>query len=270
MDDLEFLDTDQEQGDPNPDPPAPAANAPKDKGGDKDDDIRQELKSLRARVSEAENDARYWREQAKTPAPKDDAPAEDDDDVDLEGVDLVDVISSGDPKKVKETFKKLGFVSEKDVQKRIQETRQEIAQNAKITDEYPDLADPSSEFFKAADAEYRDLIADDPSLKDKPSTIRLAAKLAAAKQGGGSRGGDDDRAERIARQSGDRSRKQGRGQSADNRQDGPQQLSKTQKTIVQRLQDAGADIDEEKYTARAQKGVRMGLRNAMGATRRAA
>src|SRR4051794_15256931 len=86
-------------------------NPPEEKGDDEVKSLRDEVKNLRGRVSEAENNTRFWYEKANGGEGRQAAEADADDDPAPQlDEDLVDVLSSGDTKKVKETFRKLGFV----------------------------------------------------------------------------------------------------------------------------------------------------------------
>jgi hypothetical protein len=242
-----------------PDPPVPAVgqDPPKDDKGDDAKAIREELRSLRARVTEAETDSRFWREQAKSPAAaaaKDEEPEEDD--VKIDG-DLVDIISSGDAKLIRDTFKKMGFVGKAEVDAAIKRTREEIGQKSQMFREYPDLENPKSDFFKETDREYRALSEKYPRLVGTDELIAMAADRVKARSASSSDEDEDERAERIERQSGDRSRKQN-GKEKDN------QLNKSQMSIVDRFRAAGSKVSVEGYQKRASAGVRLGLGNALG------
>lgn len=237
-------------------------SAPEQKPAAKEPDplaeMRDELRSLRTRVSEAENDARFWRTKASGEAPKEEGENDGDDEPSVTD-DLLETFSSGDAKRVAKVLKEMGFVRQADVEKAITNTRKEISSQGQLYKTYPDLADSESEFFLETAKRYNQLVQDEPSLKKSPKTIEIAARLTAAELGVSetpSRRDDDgdyERASRVARQSGDR----GRGSRAAKGSDGPSELSAVQRSIIAKFQAAGSTVTEEGYRARADKGVKM-------------
>jgi hypothetical protein len=232
---------------------------------DEQKEIREELASLRNRLSETENNAKYWYEQAKGKATAPAAVEEEEEVIELKE-DLVDVISSGDVKKIKETFKKLGFVDEKEVKQRIAQTRQQIAEEAELFGPYPDLKNPESELFKEAAKEYGQLA---KQFGESPKTLALAARIAAKSIGYEASTSsrrqpaqeDDDEADRVRRVN---SQSGSRGRSAKGGNEGPDEFSPAQKSIIDRFQAVGSSLTPEGYRKRAETGVRMSARSAGG------
>lgn len=236
----------------------------KDDGKDGDDpvrELREELKQLRGRLSETEQNAKFWYEKASGKSTANETADEDEEEEKFDE-DLVDVISSNDPKKVKTALRKLGFVSEKDVQKRITQTREQIAAETELFGAYPDLKDQDSELFTTTSKEYARLA---KKMGDSQQTLAIAAELAAAKIGyeapakGGRRRNDDDEEDRVQRVN---SQQGSRGRNTRTRSEGPEEFSDAQRSIIAKFQSAGSSLTPEVYRDRANKGVRMGARNA--------
>jgi hypothetical protein len=248
--------------------PKPAAKAETTKDPDKEAarELREENKALRARVSEAEDNVKFWHgKAAQTPKA---AKVEEDEAEDKPlSSDLVDAISSGDKKLVQKLFREMGFVSAREVDNKIGQTRAQITEESKLYGKYPELQDNTSEFFKSAAAHYNDL-ASDPTLAKSPKLIEIAAKLAAAELGGDEEvtpkpkrreAADDeesDRVRRVSTQTGPRGGVKAR-ETADNNA-----LSAAQANIVKKFQAAGSSLTVEGYTKQAQAGVRMSGRSA--------
>ena len=218
--------------------------------------IRLELKELKGAISERDRALEYWRGKAEGKGTANSSAEGDDDEEDVKlDDDLVDAISSNDPKRISKALKSLGFVREKDVQRTIAGTRAAMTREAKLVSEFPELNDEKSPFYEATKKHYADLVADDPSLKQSPATLRMAAKLAKAELESGE--GEESRASRISRQSGGRQVRRSSSQSGGSAE-GSEELSPVQKRIIANLRDAGAKIDEAGYKKRAASGVRMG------------
>jgi hypothetical protein len=263
IDEVEELE-DQSGGDTKPAKAEPAKDPDKEAARE----LREENKLLRARVSEAEDNVKFWHgKAAQTPkaAKAEEAEAEDK----PLSADLVDAISSGDTKLVKKLFREMGFASDRDVDNKIGQTRAQITEESKLYGKYPDLQDNQSEFFKSAAKHYNDL-AQDPTLAKSPKLIEIAARLAKAELGDGEEveerrapkrrdpdeDAETDRVRRVSTQSGPRGGAKAR-ETADNNV-----LSAAQASIVKKFQEAGSDLTVERYTSRANRGVRMSGRSA--------
>lgn len=233
-------------------------------------ELRRLLKDERKARKDAEEGVRYWHEQAKGGKPGAKADEEEEEAPKL-SVDLVDALTNGDAKQIKKALRELGFVESKDVDHKIGTTRAQMTEEARLYGRYPDLQDEESELYQETRAIYLDL-AKDPSMAKSPKLVETAAKMAArilgqeekkpSRRAVAREAADEDddyeereqeRVRRVARQSGDR----GRQPKRDDRQDSTE-LSGTQKSIVQKFRDAGADfLTDEAYAKRAQRGIRM-------------
>jgi hypothetical protein len=250
----------EELGEQVADETAPAEKAKpepaKDAAKDSDRELREEVKALRGRVSEAENNAKYWHGKAAQAPVKEEKADEPDPAL---SSDLVDAISSGDKKLVQKLFKEMGFVSSKDVDKAISTTRAQITEEAKLYGAFPELQDNKSELFQLTAAKYNEL-ASDPILAKSGKLIEIAAKLAAAELGtekakpANRRAAADeeetDRVRRVSTQTVPRGSKVARDATNDD-------LSAAQSNLVKKFQAAGSTITEEGYKKHASLGVRM-------------
>jgi hypothetical protein len=133
------------------------------------------------------------------------------------------------------------------VNTRVTAIQKQMVDDATLTREFPQLLDETSEMSAATAREYRELIKEDPDLKNRRSTLRTAAKLAKASI----RPKVDEaaRQRRIASQAGDPG---GMGGGDD---DDDEALSPFQKDFLRKMNaDGGDQISEEAYTKRAKKG----------------
>jgi hypothetical protein len=216
--------------------------------------LREELKRERESRAEAEENARFWHGKAKS-EPRE--PAKPKEPVKIT-VDLVDAISSNDPVRVSQAMREMGFVDGAEMDRRINATASTVRTEEQLYGSYPELRDPKSEFYKTTAKHYNEL-RQDPALANAPSLMVVAARLAKAELGTASAASktdeeDDDRAQRVARQSGDKGRRPAARAAAD----GPEELSSAQRSLIAKFQEAGANLTEESYTKRAKAGVRMG------------
>lgn len=223
-------------------------------------ELREENKTLRGRVSEAEHNSQFWHNKAQGAGGGAKAAAvEEEAEPAPLSEDIVDALASGDTRRISKLFGEMGFVKQSEVDKAITSTRAQITEEAKLYGEYPDLQDKNSDFFKSAAAHYNDL-AKDPAMAKSPKLIEVAARLAQADMGGREetpaprrRDDDDaDRVRRVASQSGDRGTKSSRTRDADN-----QDLSPAQANLIAKFQAAGSSLTVENYKKQANAGVRM-------------
>jgi hypothetical protein len=234
--------------------------------------VQRELKETRAREKESAASARYWADQARNaPAKPAEKPAPVADN--LDDVDLVDIITTQGAKGLGSVIERMGYVKRSEVANEIQATRGADRAETAVLAAYPALADNSSPLF-AKTAEIWNQLKQDPDMARSPQLMMIAARTAAAELGlkADPRGqrqpgrtrepdpdGDDyiqdedqERSERIARQSGDRgTRPAARGAAAET-------LNTMQRNLVAKFKAVGADIDEDRYMRRAQGGVRIG------------
>ncbi len=214
-------------------------------------ELQRELRELRKSQEELTRTAEYWRGKAEGKAGAANAePEEDEEEITVED-DLVDAISSNDATRVAKALKSMGFVREKDVRQTIASTRAAMTAEAKLIQQFPDLADESSEFYEATKKHYRELVKEDPALAQSPATLKTAARMAQLELGEAATA-EESRAARVSRQAGGRTVRATAGSKAGN-----QDLSPAQRRIIENLRAAGADISEEGYRKRATGGVRM-------------
>ena len=227
--------------------------------------LQRELKTERRSRSEFQKAAEFWTRQAQSGPAKPAATPEPE--APKVTVDLVDALTTGDHTAIAKAMREMGFVSKHEVQAEIAATRSQITAESQLLNKYPDLADDQSEFFKLTGTIYNEL-ASDPAMAKSGKLVEVAARMAKGELGGSTsrrtpaplsdddpdEDPEEDRARRVSRQSGDRGR-----HSTRQGNDGESEvLSAMQKSIVQRLRNAGADITEESYAKRAKAGVRMG------------
>ncbi len=258
----DFLEDDEQQQESAAEPEKKAAAAEPEKPPTAAElaELKKENARLNARVNEEAENSRFWHDRAKsTPAKAATAKAEEAPKL---SEDAVDAISSGDPKRIKALLSGLGFVERTEVTREIQATKNEVVSESALLNQYPDLNDQTSEFFKATARHFNDL-KQDPDMAKSPRIMQVAAKLANSELNGGNAKRQqvetsEERAERVGRQSGERSRRPStnRGAGADDATQN--ELSAGQKDIIARFRAAGADITEEGYKKRASNGVRMG------------
>lgn len=168
-------------------PAQPKAAAPKDDGS------KTRIVELERQLREAQESERYWAGRARggqepqhreaPPQPKPTAkkltPAEFIDGLTERGQDFLD-----------EIMRESGYVKRDDAAKVAEEVGTRIVQHARRTitveqqiDQIPELRDPNSELYRATDRIFSEHVAADPSLKDSPSALLMAAKLAQAEIG---------------------------------------------------------------------------------------
>lgn len=240
--------------------------------------VSKELKAERARAKESEETARYWAERARAqPAQRVEEPEAEK----IDDIDLVDIITTRGAEGLREVLSRMGFAKREELIAEVVATRGAERAEEVVLKKYPDLADNSSPLFKKT-AEIWNQLKQDPDMARSQNLMMIAARTAAAELGlkADARGGprrspevdeyddydDEDEiehAERVGRQAGDRGVRPSRGNGQ------VEELSHMQKTLVRKLQDAGADIDEERYRKRAQAGVRIGGVPSRGARRSA-
>jgi hypothetical protein len=265
-----------EEQDTPAEPEAKADDQPdKDKSKKDDDPVYQEL---RREIRDLRRENRHMVKTIARPSAAAAAPATrkaepEDDDPQLT-VDLTEAVTANDPKALKKALNELGFVSKRDVDRMLAESKAEASKGVSIAQEFPDLVNPKSEFFKVTNAILQDLKAENPGVNEM-TLIRLAAKQADAELGGGKPAkrpavrrrdeddlddddldidAEDDRIRRVGRASADGLRRrpsEGRGGEKSN------ELSAMQKRIVDNLRAAGSTITYETYAKRAGMGVTM-------------
>jgi hypothetical protein len=249
--------------------------------------LQRENAALLRRAQEAEGGRKFWYEKATAAAANAEPEPEPEPEPEKVSVDLVEAVTAGDARALRQALAEMGFVSRKDMEKEIQtrigQARTQITEEAKLYGKYPDLQDEQSELFQKTREVYLDL-AKDPAMAKSSRLVETAARLAASELGMEERQParsrrreeppevpeedfDEEEAERVERvrsQEGSRGRPHaaaGRTQDED--------LSPMQRSIVARFRAAGANITEDGYRKRAQAGIRLsGLPTRRGSSRR--
>lgn len=171
---------------------------------------RAEFESLNRRLNETQESERYWAGLARQGGGAggdrntQEEPEELVDTQDLipevTGQDTVDKAIFEDPDKWAEAIskgpaaieafvRKAGFVTAREAadiaakvaRRTVDVERGKMTTDAKIFNDFPELGDKDSELFKATAAELKELVAMDPSARNRPSTLYAAAKAAKAK-----------------------------------------------------------------------------------------
>jgi hypothetical protein len=239
--------------------------------------LHRELRQARGRIGELEASERHWSEVARAgqrqehppaEAGATGAPAEEE-------IDVIEALTSDGAKGLDRVLRKLGYARVEEIDQKIERTRAQITQDARLLGRFPDLGDEKSEFFALTAKRYEQLKGN-KGIRESGMLMELAAELAEKDfatgkkaQGGGRRrereaddddeGGyshdraaadepenEEDRIERVRAQAGSRGRRPAR--EAEPNDD----LSPLQKKIAAKL-----GVSEEAYRKRAKAGVRM-------------
>lgn len=188
----------------------PSGAGPSPQGGKGNEEVkltRAEFESLKRERDEARESERFWANRARSggqaAAEQVDEPEEQIETGDLvpdvTGEESIDKAIFSDPDKWAEAVSKgpdairayvrsLGLVTGKeaaeiarDVARRtVDVERAKMGTDAKIMNDFPELANPKSDLFKATTVELQQLVAIDPSAKNRPATLYAAAKAAKA------------------------------------------------------------------------------------------
>lgn len=185
---------------------------------------KREHEQLLKRLGELEQSERYWSERArageKPEAEPDDEPPPEDDEPPAD--DTTDQFIEDLSKKGLEALVKRGVLTKKAAIEIIQREARKVARevvgvetkklatDAELIRQFPDLEDRESALFKRTGELFREDVKGDPTLRDSPRALILAARTAKAELALESKGGgDDSRAARIRAQAGDRSGSRG-------------------------------------------------------------
>jgi len=235
--------------------------------------LRRELRQARGRIGELEASERHWSEVARTRQPVEEAPEKPP--AAEEEIDVIEALTDEGAKGLDKVLKRLGYARVEDIDQKIERTRGQITQDARLLGRFPDLGDEKSEFFAATAKRYEQLKKNE-GIRGSGMLMELAAELAEKDLGGGKKpqsggrrrepegdedddGGysddraaadepenEEDRIERVRAQAGSRGRRPAR--EAEPNDD----LSPLQKKIAARL-----GVSEEAYRKRAKAGVRI-------------
>lgn len=259
-------------------PEAPAAEpkpaAGKGKGDGNISLTKAEYDALVRERDELRTSERYWADRVRGGKQEPAEPAEpEEEDI---FADIPEIEGDTDPEKFTDALtakgakalEEHGFISKKQMQtllakqearfmqrmegligSKINGAQQQMLKDAELLSTYPELNDQKSEFFKLTQERYRELVADEPSLK-KGAGIKIAARMVRAELGKQqTRRADIDR--RIAAQQGDMTGYDGGG-------DDDEDLSPMQRQLIDKFNADGSDlIDVEAYKKRARAGTNM-------------
>lgn len=156
-------------------PAAPATGAPAQPDNAA---LQKEITDLRAALTKREEAAQYWYEKAnEKPAPAAAAPPTATNEPD-DQTDLLEMITTGGPKALLTYIKKQGgFLTQEEAEaladEKVNSKANQIATEGQLLEDYPDLADDQSEFFKATALEYHQLV---NAGVPKNMAMRLAAQ----------------------------------------------------------------------------------------------
>lgn len=235
--------------------------------------LEKELAERDKRIEELAASERYWAEQARRAVALDDEgddEPEEDFGIDDDSPDkFVEDLSE----KGLEALVKRGVLTRREARELIRQEAQQIARemieaetrklqtDAEIARQFPELQDESSDLFKRTAKIFKEMVAEDESLKRSPKALLLAARTAKAELAAAGKGSasEEERLRRIARQGGG---DHARGAAFD--ADDDDSLTPTQRKILEALNaDGGVQVTEEAYKKRAREGVRMSTRMAL-------
>ena len=130
----------------------PAEQAPPAAEPDRFAALEAKLTSMQEALNEQGNVAKFWYEKA-TASTKEVAPKE----TATDDEDILEIMAKGG-KAFEDMMTKRGYVKADDVDKKVNSRAAQLAKEAQLVKQYPDLEDPKSEFFVAVSAEYGALI----------------------------------------------------------------------------------------------------------------
>lgn len=216
--------------------------------------MQEQIDELKASLGEKDQAITYLTEKvnAKPAAPaKQEAQTEEDDDT-----DVLDLLTSKGSKGLEDLLAKRGFVKRDQAETIVNAKATELAKERELMEQYPDLGNKSSEFFKTTAGHYGELVKSGvaPALAMEMAAERTElALIRAGKMKTPQQKKDDEKAQReqdrrarASAQSGDR----GTRATAEAEED--EDLTPEQKHIARSM-----GITEEAYKARAKQGVSM-------------
>lgn len=244
----ELLTTDAAEGaDATADAAAGAAEAQKTEAAEAKT-LAAEVKALKAQVAEKDDAVRYWHGEAKKGAkaePKADEPDED------EKIDLLDVIGTKGTKGLTAVLRKAGFVSAAEVDQKVEQRTAQVVRESKLVQEFPELSDDKSEFFKATAVEFgklqRDGMPKAIAMEQAARNVRLAEyEAGTATPAAKTKDPEAERQRRIKAQGGDRGTRRSGTEDSD-------ALSDDQKTILAGMRVSEKDFREQTQAMKARR-----------------
>lgn len=219
------------------------------------EDLQQQIADLREQVAESNRTAQFWADKAKTTSASVPAPIGEEEEE--EEPDVLEAITTRGAKGFDQLASKRGFIRREEVESLINAKATALTKEQALMDEYPDLRNRTSEFFKATAVNYGELVKQGTPA---PVAMELAARqtelafLRAGKTKPETAGKDEKDARRnarIAAQSPGNSG--GRRPAATSDDEDSADLTPEQKHIADAM-----GISHEAYAKRAKAGVAMG------------
>ena len=226
--------------------------------------LEKELDQRDKRISELQAEGRYWYEKAKGGRPDaedgddeeddDEEPAEPDTDEEDTAEKFVDDIAA---KGVKALLQR-GMLTKKEALAMIQKHSARVAReavaaatrgikaDAALLKEFPELENEKSELWQKTGEYYREMVREEPRLKNSPKALALAAKAAKADLKPGRNGDEEARRDRVRRSQGDLG---DRGRS-DIENDGDEDLSPMQLEFLRGMKVSPDDFRAERTKLR--------------------
>jgi hypothetical protein len=230
-------------------PGAPAALTP--------EDYQQQIDELKEQVAESQRTAQFWADKAQTTPPPRPAPAPAPE-PEEEEPDVLEAITTGGAKGFDALAAKRGFVRKAEVEALIESKASTLTKEQALMDEYPDLKNKSSEFFKTTAVNYGELVKQGtPGLVAMEMAARqteLAFLRAGKLKPDGAPNADEKEARRLARIAAQNGGGGGRRPAAASEEDDTE-LTAEQKHIADAM-----GISHEAYAKRAKAGVAIGGR----------
>jgi hypothetical protein len=242
---------------------------------------RRNRKQAERRAKEVEASAREWYDRAQGKK----EPSGEPDDKPL-SVDLTEAIAANDKAAIRKAMAELGYVSRDELENVVKTTKAQMAHEARLYKEFPDLENEKSPLYERTVAEYQKLVAEDPELKKSPNAVKIAARIAKASMdleaasgksrprsrarnedtdedesygfdGDGDGDGEDEGDEEDEARRRERVRSQQGGRPARGRSDEGEssELTRMQRMVIENFKRAGAPITEDGYRKRASRGV---------------
>jgi hypothetical protein len=213
--------------------------------------LQARIDELTEESAEHQRSSQYWAEKARAGAQAAPAAAAE------EEPDVLEAITTGGAKGFDALAKKRGFIQRDEVETLINQRAASLTEEQQLMQDYPDLKNKTSDFFKATAGNYGRLVKDGvPQHVAMGQAARATEleflkagklKLPAAIAADTAAEKEEKRLARIAAQTGDKGR---RGAAAE--EDVDEELSPQQKHMC-----AAMGISEEAYKKRAQAGVAM-------------
>jgi hypothetical protein len=237
------------------------------------DALERDNAALRKKNDELSESERYWAQRARG-GDRDDAPADDagefDPDPEIPAGRAADVqeetpealLDDLSAKGLK-ALKARGLITDDELEKRLEKIRQQTEQRIAIAEadaswstsfaqEFPEIAadnarmnrgeKPQSELFQRASAIFREMVADDPSLKKSQGALTAAARAAKRELAAEKKAMENDRDERRARIDAQRPE---RDRSRNDDDDGEPHVSRLGQQVIGHLSRFG--VTEESY-----------------------